>query len=29
VNVYKGHVTCEAVASSLSLPYRPLGELVD
>ena len=29
VNIYKGQITCEPVASSLSLPYRPLSELID
>jgi alanine dehydrogenase len=29
VNVFRGHITCAAVASSLSLPCRPLDELID
>jgi alanine dehydrogenase len=28
VNVYKGQITCGPVASSLSLPHRPLEELI-
>ena len=28
INVYKGHLTCEPVASSLSLPYRPVSEMI-
>jgi len=27
-NVYKGHVVCEPVATSLNLPYTPLSKLV-
>jgi alanine dehydrogenase len=29
VNVFKGHVTCEPVASSLALPCRPLQEVLE
>ena len=28
INVYKGQITCEPVASSLSLPYQPLSEVI-
>ena len=28
INVYKGHLTCEPVAASLSLPYRPVSEMI-
>ncbi len=28
VNVYRGHVTCEPVATSLDLPYRPLSDFL-
>lgn len=29
VNVFQGHLTCDAVASSLDLPFRSLSEVVD